>query len=322
MKRSAPLLKSAVPCSILLALTAASPSVLAQPDRGFKQPEPAMAAPGDRNDKDNMGDPAERLRHRLADLDAERTRLESALNRLDAGEPWDEVRAEVLEPNGPGLVDRPERPDGQGEPRQRGKFAGRLDDSRLLELLAKVDPEAAERFTQMRDRNPGLARRLLQNSAPKLQQLAMLEKSDPALYEVQAEEFRLERQIMHTAMSLHTAIAGDEAPGPDNASIDETRTQLRELVGRQVDLQIRGQRIKLASAKGRLDELGESIEARAGTRESVIDERVDRIMERAVRSGVNRRNLGDRTGRDVRNGREGRGGDGPPPPRERRNRPE
>jgi hypothetical protein len=318
VKRSSPLLTSAVPCSILLALTAASPAILAQPDRVINRPDSGLIAPGD---GEHMGDPAERLRRRLADLDAERTRLEVALNRLEAGEPWDEVRADLLEPNGPGIENRPERQEGQGAPRPRGQTASRLDEPRLLEMLTRVDPEAAERFAQMRDRNPRLARRLLQNSAPKLQQLAMLEEADPALYEVQAEEFRLERQIMHTAMSLHAAIAGVEAPGPDNASIDQTRQRLRELVGRQVDLQIQGQRIKLASAKERLDELGASIETRVGTRESVIDDRVDRIMERAVRSGVNRRHLGDRIGRDDRNDREGHGDDSPPP-RQRRNRPE
>ena len=324
MKRSSTLLTFAVPCSIALALAAASPASQAQPDRGFAPaPEPEMSAPGDL--KNDTGDPAERLRSRLEAIDAERARLALALSRLDAGEPWDRVRAEVLEQGGLfGQGDRfgqgerfgPGERLGQGEPgepreaggpddggpRPRGQFANRMDEAQLLELLTRVDPDAAERFTQMRELNPRMARRLLQSSAPRLQKLAMLEESDPALYEVEAEDFRLERQIMHTAMTLHAAIAGDATPDPATPSIDETRQRLRELVGRQVDLQIQGQRIKLASAKDRLERLGESIEARAGSRDSVIDDRVNRIMERAVRSGVNRRQRPDGEGGPPRRG--------------------
>ncbi len=260
---------------------------------------PAMAQPRDRDGMDRPPmrqgmdrNPAERLRQRLAAVEAERDQLTNAIARLDAGDPWEEVRGEMSEPRqGQGDANRR---NGQG-PRERGP--SKLTDTQALELFKEVDPESAQRLEELRKRNPRFADRLFHMVGPRLEDLQRLRESNPALYEIEAEQFRIERQIMHTARSLHQTIAGVEG-GADDASVDETRTALRGLISRQVDLQIETQRLQLGSAQDRLEDLRESIDQRVENRDSTIDDRVERIMDRAVRGGVNRRQHG--------------GGDGPP----------
>ena len=264
---------------------------------------PTMAQPRDRDGMDRPPirqgmdrNPAEHLRQRLAAVEAERDQLTNAIARLDAGEPWEEVRGEMSEPRqGQGDADRRNRQGSREGPRDRGQ--SRLADAQAIELFNEVDPESAQRLAEMRKRNPRFADRLFHTVGPRLEDLHRLRETNPALYEIEAEQFRIERQIMHTARSLHQALAGDEGDA-DDASVDQTRTALRELISRQVDLQIETQRLQLGSAQVRLEDLRESIDQRVENRDSTIDERVERIMDRAVRGGVNRRQHG--------------GGDGPP----------
>lgn len=299
--------------ALLLAGACFASSALAQPEPGMRPQAPMDGAAAQRD-----MDPAQRLRHRLTMLEAERERIEAVLHRLDAGESWEDVREdlqgadavfeggrpggpsgpdEMIEgpddfggPGGPGRKQGPRGEDEIGNgPRQPGRFQGMPDEATLHQQLREADPEGADRFEQLRQTNPIVARRLLMASAPRLQELAHLKQDNPALYEVEAEDFRIERRIMQTARSLHLAVAGD-GPADQDVTIDETRAALRELVARQVDLQLDSQRIKLESAQERLQKLGESIDQRAATRESIIDERVERIMERAVRAGADQRN--------------------------------
>ena len=311
MRSSRIILMTLIPA--LAVITAPLPVSIAQPQRGLAQTRPGVAP------AQTTGAPAERLRKRLKTIDAERAKLQDAINRLDAGEPWEAVRADLVESGRPG---RPGRRGGDREmdaPRDRGdRSRPRMDEDRIIELLGQVDPEAVDHFEQLRRRNPRMAGRLLQSKGPRLAKIVRLKESQPDLFEIEAEQFRIEERIMRTARAMHETVAGvGEAEA--GVSIDETRRLLRELIARQVDLQIDGQRIQLESAKVRIDRLSAAIDERIASRDSIIEDRVERIMNRAVRGGVNRRLQQDGGGdrprsRDHRPGRDHPGSDQSGPP--------
>jgi len=284
-----------------MALALFAPTAAAQPDRDRTQRESDVAnAP-------NRDEAIGHLRQRLERMDAERARLSEAINRLDSGESWEAVSAD-LPGRGGRVTDGPRqrgrdgdrRQDaspGPGQARDRGGNQGKPDNARLREMLREVDPEMSAQLEQLSQRNPKMARRLLLNAGPRLLKLARLRESNPALFDIEAENFRIEHRIMQTARALHGAIAGPGANNEPDISIDGTRERLRGLVARQVDLQIQGQRLQLESAQGKIERLRASIDERIESRDAVINERVERIMDRAVRGGVNTRQRGSGEGR-------------------------
>ncbi len=267
--------------SMLTFIGAAAPIAIAQPESA---PDPISAPAPDQ-------DPAEFLRHRIESLDAERARLHEALTKLEEGKDWSEVRGDLFrDGRSPGGLDRDDRKSRGDWRSRRGRMDQNFDEEATLESLATVDPEAAERFTTLREENPRVARRLLQSSAPRLHKLEQLRESNPDLYDIEAEQFRIDRQIMHLAWSMHAAVSGNAEA--DASPLDNVRAELHELVSRQVDLQIEAQKLQLESAKDRIEHLNDKINERIASRDAVIDDRVDRILERAVRSGADRRQRG------------------------------
>lgn len=265
-------------CTIaLLALLGATAlSGTAQPDRAPDRALDSALAPAPNQD------PAEFLSRRIDSLDAERARLNEALTRLESGDDWDDIRRDAFREARRTGADRRSRP------ARRDRI---FDEAATLESLTTVDPEAAERFASLRKKNPRVAMRLLRSSAPKLHKLEQLREKDPVRYEIEAEQFRIDRQIMHLAWSMHAAIAGNAEA--DAQPLDNVRAELRELVSQQVDLQIEAQKLQLDSARDRIGHLSDKIAERVASRDAVITDRVDRIMERAVRSGADRRQRGD-----------------------------
>jgi len=251
---------------VIVSILIAAPAPAQRPDA------PDRPAIGDRP---RDGALAERLRNRIEDLDEERAELRDAIERLEAGEDERAVREELMSDRGKSL-------------NHRGDRRWVADDDRLLELLGEIDPGAINGFEELRERNPRFAHRLLHAAGPRLLKIDRLRDDDPDLYRIEAEQFRIDRLIMQTARSLHGAVAGD-ADTEEPASIDEAREQLRELVGRKVDLEIEARRLRLVAAEEKLQQLRESIEERDRSRENAVNERVDRILERAVRTGVDRR---------------------------------
>jgi len=272
--------------ALLAVLAVAAPAATAQPDRDPHGARDA-AAPDQR--------PEEFIRHRIETLDAERERLSGALQRLEAGEDWEAVRGDAFaDARREGGFDRKDWRS------RRGRMNENFDEAATLESLSIVDPEAAGRYDALREENPRVARRLLQSSAPRLHKLEQLREKDPDLYEVEAEQFRIDRQIMHLAWSMHAAISGNTDDDAEAPALDDVKAELHTLISRQVDLQIEAQQLQLESAQGRIESLSDRIDERVASRDAVIADRVDRIMERAVRSGAERRQRGDRPPRHDR----------------------
>jgi len=241
----------------------------------------------------------ERLRDRLEQVEGEAAALREAVRRLDAGEPWEDVRATLPWREGaPGGFERlRERPgDGADEGPMRGARErwreGRRErfepltpeeSAELVALLREVDPEGAARFEAFEGERPAMAPRLLRMIEPRLREIERLRETDPGRSEALAEQFRVESAIMHTARTLHETVAG--GAGGD---LDAARERLRALVSRQVDLQLELRALDLERGADRLEKARLAVAEERAKRDEMIAERVDRILERAIRGGLDR----------------------------------
>ncbi|MDX2114664.1 MAG: hypothetical protein SFZ24_03460 [Planctomycetota bacterium] len=252
------------------------------------------------------------LQQRLESLTKEQQAMQEAIAMLDRGEPLDAVRTEAWRtigktmgerlrrfrelrqargegnaedlpqmgddafaegppPRGqPGQPERPRRPGPMGP---EGGMPPEAPVEGLLAMLREIRPALGERLTTLRQEDPEEFRRIFQQFRGRLAKLFRDRMHDPERWPQRAEMFRLEMDAIESARR-----AAALAPAERGGQLD----RLREVLGKQFDLRLELAESDLARLDSRSAELRSDIEARKARRDTLVQERVQQMVERAA----------------------------------------
>ncbi|MFG0275056.1 MAG: hypothetical protein ACF8QF_08365 [Phycisphaerales bacterium] len=258
----------------------------------------AVAQPGRERPADRQGErsPApERLREFLeqrleATRESEAT-LASLLERLDSGESpeavaqdardlaraqFDPMRERVGAPpgdRGPGV-----RPDGP-----------EMTTEQIMDLLGEVDAPMRERLRRLAQENPERARAILRDAAPRLRELAQLQRDDP-------EAFRLRLSMMQAGRDAFRAAMGYARAQREGAGEDELRRRRDEVAAAlrnriEIERMIKAREIERLA--GRVEQLRDELTQAAAEADTIVERETRRAIENAMRPRGERRRDGD-----------------------------
>lgn len=225
-----------------------------------------------------------RLLRRLNDTKAMLSRLERALERLDAGAPL----AEVMEQRG---LDGPPmgRPDGpaagnrrggprllEPQPEHRPAPAAPQDPAaraaRVREFVRRHLPALAEEFE--RRGTPAAGDRLVAWLAPQLPELESARQRDEDLFQARLDEIRAAIEVGRSLRELRLAAA---EPGATPEALRPRLDAIRESLGVQFDARLRVQRREIELLMERVEHLRADTDRREADRERFLDERLAEI---------------------------------------------
>lgn len=166
-------------------------------------------------------------------------------------------------PNGP--------PNGPGsDGRVRSLSSAQLDEA--LRIIAELYPERAERYEQLRQRNPEGFERALSQHARGIVGLVWIKERRPELFELKFEELRLERQVTQFAQQLARASSSER---------EAVLASIRDVVSKQVNLSLRVRAMELLMLESHFQSMREQLQRDSANREQTIASRVQKIL-RAV----------------------------------------
>lgn len=249
----------------------------------------------------------ERLERRRAELNAEQARIDNAIQMLDKGatpqEVWEALRPPMPEKRegvegergemrrpGPAPGIGPGRGHGDG-PHPHGQMRGPRGPGahgegmppevreRMERVIRERNPEAHRRMMELRERRPEAADRLLDNLAPRMQELSELSERDPALFELRVEALRLDFATMDAA-GAYLRLQGAGAPEQEQA---EAMARLRSVVSERVELGMRERAHQIQAMARRLETLQGEVGADDARRTEMIDRATREVIERARR---------------------------------------
>lgn len=280
----------ALATTLVLGASAAGFVLLASP--------PALAQPGDTG-APQTADAAteravlrERLERQLENLERRRDQLRDALDRLDAGAPIDDVRADLLPERaegrgfgrGPGSAgpsaDRGAPGDGRG-PRREMLPPGAPNDAappspeqveRMLRFLRAHKPEVAADLEALREKDPEAFERKLAEIGPRLQSLIGRFDEAPERLKTMMEL----RRTDDVAFDLARRIVNGDTSGTD------LTTQLRETVARGFDLRRSLHEQEIDDTRARLDDLETRADEMTTNRDRMIDRHVAELIDMAA----------------------------------------
>lgn len=205
-------------------------------------------------------------------------------------------REPATQPRGQNDSDRPRRPDGpatQPRPHRDGDDAGkrpdrpdwsgrsdrdRWSDEELEtagEVLAVIKPTIAERFEKLRDSDPKEAAALLNRHFPQVRVLIRLKHGDPVMFDLRIQEIKSARDAMRLAQA-HVKADGEPAK-------EEVAKQLRQSLAALIDVRNDIRKHELTLLEARIDEMREQITEDAKNRDSILQQKFDRITRWAAR---------------------------------------
>lgn len=222
-------------------------------------------APSERLDRDRT---RLVLLRRIEGLEQEKSRLQDAIERLDAGAPVEDVRAV--------LADAPERNAGEFEmtPELR---------ERALRVFEATNPELFGRWKELQERDPERAEQLrerilrrIQSEGPLRDMLQLLER-DPELFQLRAQQFALERRAYFAARHLVEATARGE-----NEAAAEARHEIHSLLSEQLEIRFAEQRKAMREAEERISGMRQRLEEQSKRRDELVEQRVEEIIRRVM----------------------------------------
>jgi len=255
------------------------------PDRPHDGPPPPRGAGEDRRERrpgdappDSPEEMRERIERRLEMVRGEESRLQRALEQLNAGMPPEEVFENLRE--GPG--DRRER--GMGG-RNRGPDGGppggpdgdvpeefRPDMApRVMKFLEDRDPETFDRLREARERNPERFDSMVRERWPKIREKMLKTDKDLKKMGADLEALRaLDRQAYDLA-NRAAAAEGDE----------RTRLmgELRTAVENQFNLIAETRRAEIKRLEDRVAGLTETLNDTEQNRALMVDDRIAKLMD-------------------------------------------
>ncbi len=256
------------------------------------------------DDRPPPGELVERLHARLEQIDAMRARIAGAIERIEAGEP----PAEALGPGEMRMLFRRGRddlpafgggPDGPGDtPGRRGEGAGgrpgmmdgprhgpmgadapTLDEARAF-IKAHL-PELAGRLKEAAERDPKRAERMIRRMMPRIAEMIRREKDDPEYVRLRVEEMRVGMRIIERMRALR----GMVEQGADPEAIEAAKREIRELLGRQFDLRDKLDEHRLERMRRDYERGKARLAQRRADRDRMLDEHMQRVLERLNRRG-------------------------------------
>lgn len=264
------------------------------------RPEDEPLAGPRTNDEPSREEMERVLADRLAQLDRERATLEQAMTDLKAGRDVDLPGSDRAQRSRERFRDRETGPGGgpDGEPREPLTEAQR---EQVMAFLKEHDPRLYERFSEMIDRRPELAERLMQRFGRRALDMAQLKEDDPERFELRVRAMRAEGEIREV---ITEAVRNNALDAP------ETRRTLAQLVAARLDDQQAEHADEIERLSARIGELREQMRLEVENRSQKIDEMVGRIIDKAKEFRDNppeRFERGGRGDRGDRGEREGRG---------------
>jgi hypothetical protein len=151
--------------------------------------------------------------------------------------------------------------------------------SAAIEVLRRIDPEAAERLAREAEERPQHVAAELRRRFPRVEWFLRLKEYDPPMFELRVEDMRLGHQTSRLARRLReaerTRDAADDPRDPDDARTlrAELRKQLREHF--EVRQQIR--RRELEDLQRRIERMQADLEQRADDRADLIEQRMRQL---------------------------------------------
>jgi hypothetical protein len=254
----------------------------------FRDGEQPQNRPGDRP-SDRPGDrdrgwlgrieaqPAvlrERLSRRLEDIRRQETLLGGAIARLDEGASPREVVRDLLR-GGVGA-------EGLGEPAPPG--APELSEEELRAFVKREMPMLDERLEQLAqspeaERGP-IARRILSQLRPRLEELYQLEKTDRDLYELK------KREMLAGVLTIDaTRRIAQSFQQWDEATRQSAKRRLRASIEASFDARHEVLAREIRDLESRLAGMKADLDAQNQRRDQLIDERTDFLFDQA-RKGV------------------------------------
>lgn len=228
-------------------------------------------------------DPA-RLTKRLEEfakrLDNERELVGKVLAGLKEGKTVAELEPQVREAlmlaNG-----RPfNQPEGGGDRPPRQPQEERQE---LAKAIREADPALADRMEEFQKKRP-LGGRILQNVAPRPGEVLRAKAENPELFDIYKTQIACGLDVADRAFEL-----GDLLRTGQPEAIKAKRAELREAVGRSIDIRARIQERDLEALVKRVDDLRARVQAAADDREKNIDafvNMVTRVLDELKRRGA------------------------------------
>lgn len=146
---------------------------------------------------------------------------------------------------------------------------GRRDQAsadRIIAVARDVSPEWARSLEEVRARNPEGFERATGTMAKRLKSLAVLKERKPQLYALRVEELRIQGEVSTLAAQWRSAI--ETGRTEESAAL---QAQLRERVGKMVDLNLRSRAMELAELDQVMRTMRSDLERDARARDATVD---------------------------------------------------
>ena len=142
-----------------------------------------------------------------------------------------------------------------------------------LELLRRIDAEAADRVARLRQEDPERVEAELRRQIPRLEGFLALRRYDPQMYELRVEDYRLARESRDVAKRLM------QARREDDRNERELERKLEDLVEAHFEIRQQIRERELAWLQRRIERLREQLDERADERKSLIEQRIAELTE-------------------------------------------
>ncbi len=242
-------------------------------------------------------------------------RLQKAVDDLDTGRPFEDVRRELTSQrsenaaafmealrrvgftgagfarrNGPELDDGPggpggpggERPDASGPPRPDRPGPGRQftpeDRTRIVGEITKHNPDLAAQIKTLRDKSPEAADRVIDSLAERTRGMRELEQRDPETFQLRQREIKSLFDVLRLRREYADAVR-DKAAEP---ALTDLCMQLRVAVAEQWDVKAKLDDRQIVDLEKRLERLRQDKLAKAKNRDTTITDRTDSIIRESV----------------------------------------
>ncbi|MEQ9455184.1 MAG: hypothetical protein RLN76_11425 [Phycisphaeraceae bacterium] len=222
--------------------------------------------------------------------------LAALLFMMPATETFAQDRRESPPPRERDDRQRHNRPEGGDGPQHMGPFGMerpgpwgrdpeqvREDAEAALEIMREMEPEIAARLERMIEQNPERMLMMLNDRFPRLRAMLDLRKLNPEMFDLRIRDFRYTAQSRKLAWKIRQLEREDAQP----LEIEQAEADLRDLVidHFEVRQQIREKELEQLEAElerltSEVETLRNEIQDRSTDQSTVIDSRVDELLER------------------------------------------
>ena len=175
-----------------------------------------------------------------------------------------------------------ERPSGNDRLKARGPRGTRncrptMDEmppmmlERVMEIAKEIDPELADRLSEMCQDDPEAFNRLVRRQGRRLGSLIQLRESDPDLFEVKLNELKIDAEISLVTKSIRVL-------GVDEAVSQAQIATLRGLVRAKIAFRLRVQTLSIDRLEKHIAALREKIADTSARFDEVVEEKVQQLL--------------------------------------------